>query len=401
MTSSGMLLLLSVVLIISFFYSLLQRSYNISSVILLLISGVILQYVMKHFYGSIELLPSILPVFGTLGLLIIVLEAVLDMDINKSNYKRYINSALLAFLIVLISVLLLTLGFMYSYNLNIIAAIVHAIPLSIVSSAIVIPSLGSVSCDGKQVIVLESIFSDIIGVLLFNFFIVTEIDNVGSIGLFGLSFIFMLIISLLTTLVLAIALSKPNVKNVQVLILAILVFVYTVAKHFHLSALILILIFGLCLRNFPLLMSSKLGSRLFGKILVGDVIHANLYKMKEFVDELGFIIRTFFFVLLGYSINLIILAQWRVILVGVMVVTIIYATRLLVVPHFIDKTTKVLAIVTAPRGLITVLLFFQMPEQFKIKNFDGGMIFFVVIVTSLVMSFFLMRSKYINKERTR
>lgn len=399
MGTSSLLLILSIVLIVSFFYNYIQRRFNISAVILLLLSGVCLQFIVKRYLGNIELPPSLLPVFGTLGLLIIVLEAVLDMDITRENYRLYVKAAAIATVIVCGSCLIIAYGFMRAYSfLSPVAAVVYALPLSIVSSAIVIPSLKNVNSEFRDLIILESVFSDIIGILLFNFFVMAEFNSVSSIGLFGINFALMMVVSLITTIILGVVLSKLHSKNQHVFILAILVFVYTIAKHFHLSSLILILVFGLFLRNLPQLMSTKVGVRWFGKFLNPDNIRTNLTKMNEFIDEIGFIIRTFFFILLGYSINLAALSDLRVILLGIMISIAIYAVRWLVFLPTANSSNRMLGITSAPRGLITVLLFFQLPEKFSSKYFDGGVVFFVVIISSLVMSYALVHNKY-RKEK--
>jgi len=43
-----------------------------------------------------------------------------------------------------------------------------------------------------------------------------------------------------------------------------------------------------------------------------------------------------------------------------------------------------------PRGLITILLFYIIPDEFKLKGFNEGILFYVVIVTSLLMMVGLM-----------
>jgi hypothetical protein len=47
----------------------------------------------------------------------------------------------------------------------------------------------------------------------------------------------------------------------------------------------------------------------------------------------------------------------------------------------------------APRGLITILLYYAIPEKYSIGIISEGVLFFVILVTSLVMMFGLMRDK--------
>jgi hypothetical protein len=38
-----------------------------------------------------------------------------------------------------------------------------------------------------------------------------------------------------------------------------------------------------------------------------------------------------------------------------------------------------------PRGLITVLLFYSIPEMYKLSKFNEGILFFVILTTSVIM----------------
>lgn len=42
-------------------------------------------------------------------------------------------------------------------------------------------------------------------------------------------------------------------------------------------------------------------------------------------------------------------------------------------------------IIFMPRGLITVLLFYSIPEVYKLSKFNEGILFFVVLTTSIIM----------------
>jgi hypothetical protein len=58
----------------------------------------------------------------------------------------------------------------------------------------------------------------------------------------------------------------------------------------------------------------------------------------------------------------------------------------------------------APRGLITVLLFYAIPEEAKIETFEPGILLFVIIGTSLIMTAAMIydkkrNSKAVNKAK--
>ncbi|MDX5467286.1 MAG: hypothetical protein LPJ99_10490, partial [Cyclobacteriaceae bacterium] len=47
----------------------------------------------------------------------------------------------------------------------------------------------------------------------------------------------------------------------------------------------------------------------------------------------------------------------------------------------------------APRGLITVLLFYAIPVEAQIASFEPGVLLFVIIGTSLIMTFAMIYEK--------
>lgn len=386
------LIVFCLILIGSFFFNYLQKKLHISAVILLLLSGVILQLALP----MLSISDAYLKIFGTLGLLIIVLEAVVDLEVHGHNYKMFLMALCVSIVIVVLTSALIAWGFMLAYNLSLHAAVIYAIPLSIVSSAIVIPSLSNLEGVTKEFLILESIFSDIIGVLLFNFLISSNEIDLVNISKFSMNFTFMLIISLITTIILGIALSRDKIKNLHILILAVLILTYSIAKWFHLSALLLILIFGVFLRNLPMILNTRFGMRCLGNYLNHVTIHKNLHSMRDLIEDLGFIVRSIFFVLLGYSIKLSSLISLKVILLGFMVVVITYAIRWAIL-HRSFTSNVVLATTMAPRGLITVLLFFQIPNELQSQLFDEGITFFVVIASTLVMSGGLFYHRYTKK----
>ena len=47
----------------------------------------------------------------------------------------------------------------------------------------------------------------------------------------------------------------------------------------------------------------------------------------------------------------------------------------------------------APRGLITILLFYKIPEYLVTENFSQGILLFVIIGTSIIMTISLIMNK--------
>ena len=100
--------------------------------------------------------------------------------------------------------------------------------------------------------------------------------------------------------------------------------------------------------------------------------------------ESSFLVRTFFFLIFGYSINLDAIASSNIIVIGSIIVVILFITRFLYLRYFLKESVYP-EVFFIPRGLITVLLFYKIPASYHPEKLQGGILFFVVIVTSVIM----------------
>jgi NhaP-type Na+/H+ or K+/H+ antiporter len=164
------------------------------------------------------------------------------------------------------------------------------------------------------------------------------------------------------------------------LFLAVLVLLYAVGKMFHLSSLVIILMFGLLLRNYRVL--------LFGKLkewLHESKIDAVFDQFKMITIETSFLVRTFFFVVFGMTLPLTSLLSWRVWLVSVVFLVVTYVVRFGLF-YIVERKDTMPQTFIAPKGLITILLFFAIPDSLKAEGFESGVLFVVIIATSLIMA---------------
>lgn len=162
---------------------------------------------------------------------------------------------------------------------------------------------------------------------------------------------------------------------------------------FHLSPLLFILIFGLMLNNADLFIKGKLANYLHL-----EKLQSTTEELKLFTAETAFIVRTFFFVLFGYSINLFLFNDSNVILIGSLITATILLTRFIFL-RFISKSNVFPEIFIAPRGLITVVLFYSIPLQFQTEKFNEGILFFVIIASSIMMMIGIMATKTTYEEK--
>ena len=82
----------------------------------------------------------------------------------------------------------------------------------------------------------------------------------------------------------------------------------------------------------------------------------------------------------------------RVLLISILILASIYGIRYVLLRTFLGKDIFPQLFV-APRGLITVLLFYAIPEEAKVAAFDQGILLFVIIGTSVIMTWAMIRNK--------
>ncbi|NQX91299.1 MAG: hypothetical protein HRT74_04045 [Flavobacteriales bacterium] len=261
------------------------------------------------------------------------------------------------------------------------------------SSAIIIPSVGGLAEDQKEFMVYESTFSDILGILFFYQLLGNmDSESVGEVIVNVTSTISVtLILGVLVSYGMVFILQKINSSVKLFLIIAVLLLIYAVEKLAHLSPLILILIFGLMLNNYKIFFRKKMAGWVDGK-----KIKTLTHDFHVLTLESAFVIRTFFFVIFGASIVLSSLLGLDVLFFSLVIVVLLYAVRLLFLWIFKKKAIFPLLYV-APRGLITILLYFQIQtyhEEFVHKGFDEGILLLVIMVTSIVMTISLIQNGF-------
>ena len=162
-----LLIILCSLVVLSFGFSIVSRYIKVPSVLLLLFAGIFFRWLSDANEIHINIPINVVEGLGVVGLIMIVLEAGLDLKLEGSKRNLIRNSFLAALLILLVSTAFLT-GILYFWlKEDIIKCIVYALPLSIMSSSIVLPSIHHFSPDKKEFLIYEASFSDVIGILFF------------------------------------------------------------------------------------------------------------------------------------------------------------------------------------------------------------------------------------------
>jgi NhaP-type Na+/H+ or K+/H+ antiporter len=106
--------------------------------------------------------------------------------------------------------------------------------------------------------------------------------------------------------------------------------------------------------------------------------------------ESSFVVRTFFFVIFGFTIILTSLINFEVWLVSILVLAVLYGVRFAWFRLVIRKNIYP-DIWMAPRGLITILLFYSIPENLAVAEFNEGILLLVILASSITMAVSMVR----------
>jgi NhaP-type Na+/H+ or K+/H+ antiporter len=390
MNTISILFALPLIVIFSYLFDTIARKTKFPAVILLMFTGILIRTVTAASgYNDFEFLENLIPVLGTIGLILIVLEGAFELEISFEKLPLILKGFLAAFFILIANIWLLQWLFGFLFQMETSEAVLYAIPLSIISSAVAIPSASSLLNQEREFVIYESTFSDILGIMIFNYAL-RQFDSqeplVGAAPLINLGFqiIGVIIISVLITYMLFRLLQKIDHQVKFFLILALLILVYALGKLFHLPALVTIFIFGIFLGNVKSLLP-----RFLRNYLDLEKTEKGLHEFHVLTAESTFIVRTFFFLFFGFSIQLINFNSLSPLIYGLIIFITMLLFRYL---YFTVTTLKIKPspiVYMSPRGLISILLFIQLKEVSFINTIqvpiDERVLLIVILSSMLIM----------------
>ncbi|MBT8264286.1 MAG: cation:proton antiporter, partial [Muriicola sp.] len=321
--------------------------------------------------------------------IMIVLEAALELELKKEKLVPILKSMAVA-LIGLVGSAYLAALILHQFvpEMSMQAAWLYATPLSILSSAIIIPSVSGLPDHKKEFHIYESTFSDIMGIMMF-YFLVGELNPASDSGVggFALNVFITIVLSVIASYAIILIFQQIKSQAKLFLLIAVLLLLYAIGKQLHLSSLLIILIFGLVIANMKLFFRGKLG-----RFLDFDKAHRIYHELHIVTLETAFVVRTFFFVIFGLTISIASLFSITVALISLLMILSIYAIRFVLLRTFYGGDILPQLFI-APRGLITVLLFYAIPVEAQVSTFEPGILLFVIIGTSLIMTWAMIKDK--------
>ena len=390
MDATLILIIFSLLVVFSYLFDSFARKTKFPSVILLMLTGMITRAVLEFYnFTPWGILDDLIKVLGTVGLILVVLEGALELEISKEKMGIMIRGFLAAAVLLLANIVIISQLLDVFLEITYEAAILHAIPLSIISSAVAIPSASGFDKHTKEFVVYESTFSDIIGILIFSYAIrqfetQAPLIGVASLTNLGLQLLGIIVISVCITFLLF-QLMKSIVHPVKFfLLLALLVLVYAIGKYLHLPALVTIFIFGLILSN-----STYFLPAYFLRGVKPEKLEEQLKSFHLLTAESTFLVRTFFFLFFGFSISLSNLSDPSAYWYGLLIVGAMLLARYIYMAVSTLKIKPSNLTYHAPRGLISILLFFQIKEldnpQFQSDQIDQNLLLIVIILSIAIL----------------
>ena len=377
-------------IIFSYLFDAFARKTKFPAVILLMFTGIITRIITSAYgYDELGFLDSLIPVLGTIGLILIVLEGALELEIKKEKLPLILKGFFAALVILILNIFALQWVFYNLFKMDSQLAILSAIPLAIISSAVAIPSAAGLLNKDREFVVYESTFSDILGIMIFNYALRQFEAQQPLIGTTPLVSLFLqilgvVVISLAITYVLFRLMRHIDHHVKFFLILALLILVYAFGKLFHLPALVTIFIFGIFLSNVKSLLPQFLKN-----YLDLDQTEKELREFHILTAESTFIVRTFFFLFFGFSIQIIDFNSVQPLFYGLLIILIMLVLRYI---YFTATTLKIKPdsiVYMSPRGLISILLFIQLKEvkfiDLSTSLIDERVLLIVILASMLVM----------------
>ncbi len=380
-----------IALILTYFFKRLPQRTYLPSVILLILTGILVRFGLDQVNVKLDNVMPFLNVVGGIALIVVVLEASLGIQLEKEKYSLIGHSLLTAILTLIVTTLSIAGILFWQLDIQFGNALLFAVPLAVLSSSIVIPSVTRLTEPQKEFMIYESSFSDIIGIIVFYFVIAwLQASGMFTSFRFFISLILTILVALVATAILINLFKKLNSRIKLLLLISNLILLYSLANIFNLSLLIIVMIFsavfGLVLAN-----QNKF-KKLFKRFEIGTGSQERSEKEFHLITlEAAYVFRIFFFVVFGMTIDVKNLFNLEILLTSLAIVAAIFILRAVVLFYF-SRANLFPEMYLVPRGLVTIILFFQIPDSLIASNLKPGILFFVIIFTNLIMTFYMNRN---------
>jgi NhaP-type Na+/H+ or K+/H+ antiporter len=387
--------LLGGLLVLAFVANRLSHRTRVPDVIVLLASGIVLGPVL-HWIDAARF-PDVSRGVGTLALILILFAAGLELDLRHAR-KQFFAGMVLAIFSYVSTMVGIELFCTHILGMRRLAASLVAAALACMSSSIILPILDQLHIrhDLKATLVIEASFGDGLGALVVGVLLALAAGHAphttsGGAILGGMvaQFVFRFLLAFVIAVIAGFCWARflPRVSNKQfwqVLTFAAVLLVFSGTHAVGGSELFAIIVFGATIANL-------LGPQNFLQDLGFEVPTTDQGgQIHSFHSELAFLVRSFFFVLLGAMIQFKGLKVQILPSLGILLVLLL--TRFLSVSssRLVWRDTspreRELAILLIPRGLITAVLALQAIQAMPVDLvFLPSLTFALILFTNVLV----------------
>jgi cell volume regulation protein A len=390
--------LLGGLLVLAFAANRLFRWTRIPDVVVLMATGVMIGPILH--WARPDQFGEVTHAFGTLALILILFEGGLDLNIRET--MSHFPGGLL-FGIVTYALTTVGVGYIASASLGLTPhdGFLAGAVVGCTSSTIVLPVLQQwkTGKEIKIILLLESTLGDILGVLTVGFLLGSHPAGGSVVGDFLTGFFSQVAISLGVSFLIGFGWSRllPYLSEQQfwqVLTFSMVLLLYAGTERLGGSGLLAVLGFGLALSNIPGV-QREIAPPLFLFTPPSSEPHERIL---NFHAELSFLIRTFFFVLIGVVVQLSGLRPIWPLMLGV--IGAIYLGRWISIQlcrwtwRGLGPSDREKILWMLPRGLITIVLALEIVEvRGPSMAFLPAMSFAAILLTNLILVFGSIRTQ--------
>lgn len=400
LTLTNLFGLLGGLLVLAYVANRFSRRTRVPDVIVLLGSGIVLGPVL-HWIDAGSF-PGIIRGVGTLALILILFAAGLELDLRRS-WRQFISGMVLGIISYALTMGGVTYFCLRGLHMAKLPAMMVAAPLACMSGSIVLPILDQLDLrfDLKTTLVIEASFGDGLGALVVGVLLSmaggANVESAGAIvrGMFAMfffRFLLAVIIAIVTGFLWVRLLPYISDKQFwQALTFAAVLMVYSVTHALGGSDLVAVMVFGATLTS---LLDPQNNLQL-GFELVQDGRSTQIH---TFHSELAFLVRSFFFVLLGAMIRLHGLREQLLSSVGILCVFLVARLVAVTVSRAVWRGTssreRELAMLLIPRGLITAVLALEVVQEMPTQlAFLPSLTFALILFTNVLVLVASIRAK--------
>lgn len=397
------IIFIGLLVFLAYFFAWLFSFLRIPDVLMLISIGILVGPILDLFH------PTFLGEAGNI-IVMLILVMILFEGATKLKVQSLKKSILGTLSLSLISFLLTMVGIGFILwklaGLPIISSFLVGAIVGGNAAAVVVPLIEKIKIkdESKTTLFLESGLTDVLSIV-FTFAFVASFE-IGELYIDSVVFniarnlLMAIMIGGFFALIWSLVLNRIHeIKNSSFSTLAFVFIVYGITESLGFSGLISIIVFGIVLGNVPLMISSlKKRHKFFYAIFHPQPLSG---KETSFFSEIVFLIKIFFFVFIGTSLNF---QNFPVLILGFFLTIFIFAIRIPAVFLSLPRTTPrfdaSIFSVTVPRGLAAAVLAL-IPLQ---KGLEGGqliqditysVVFFSIFLTSLMI--FLVYNRKVRK----